>query len=327
MAPVVISALDAAQRHTADDELGEQQVDDDHRQDGDGYHHVHLAHIELEEVCAAQLCNEDGQGLFVGAVQHQSGDEVVVPAGHEGEDGLHGKGRLHDGQHDLIKGIELACTVDAGGLHDLHGQGSVQILLHEEEHRGRCDAGKDQRDKAVFQAHFGDELQKAQSRHLRGHGHDEQDDGKGGFFEPEIVGVDAVSRQGREIHAEGCRAGRDDQAVADAGAHRDIGVCQHVPEVGDEGLARQQRESLLDLKMGAGGVDHQHIEEEQTQKADEHQHQIAPGAACRQCCFFRLRFRSACHIHLPPLAAAFRAAFNSLRWALVKPSSSRVREK
>ena len=79
MAPVVISALDAAQRHTADDELGEQQVDDDHRQDGDGHHHVHLAHIELEEVCAAQLCNEDGQGLFVGAVQHQSGDEVVVP--------------------------------------------------------------------------------------------------------------------------------------------------------------------------------------------------------------------------------------------------------
>ena len=165
----------------------------------------------------------------------------------------------------------------------------------------------------VLQAHLRDELQKAQSRHLRGHGHDEQDDGKGGFFEPEIVGVDAVSRQGREIHAEGCRAGRDDQAVADAGAHRDVGVCQHVPEVGDEGLARQQREALLDLKMGAGGVDHQHIEEEQTQKADEHQHQIAPGAACRQCCFFRLRFRSACHIHLPPLAAAFRAAFNSLR--------------
>ena len=57
LAPVVISALDAAQRHTADDELGEQQVDDDHRQDGDGHHHVHLAHIELEEVCAAQLCN------------------------------------------------------------------------------------------------------------------------------------------------------------------------------------------------------------------------------------------------------------------------------
>ena len=163
-----------------------------------------LPHIELEEVCTAQLCNEDGQGLFVGAVQHQSRDEVVVPAGHEGEDGLHGKGRLHDGQHDLIKGIELACAVDAGGLHDLHGQGSVQILLHEEEHRGRCDAGKDQRDKAVFQAHFGDELQKAQSRHLRGHGHDEQDDGKGGFFEVDNTaavqhGVQSITVDGKAL--------------------------------------------------------------------------------------------------------------------------------
>ena len=47
--------FDTAQRHTADDELGEQQIDDDHRQDGDGHHHVHLANIELEEVCTAQL--------------------------------------------------------------------------------------------------------------------------------------------------------------------------------------------------------------------------------------------------------------------------------
>lgn len=36
------------------DELREQQVDDDHGQDGDGDHHVHLAHIELQEVCTAR---------------------------------------------------------------------------------------------------------------------------------------------------------------------------------------------------------------------------------------------------------------------------------
>ena len=71
------------------DELREQQVDDDHGQDGDGVHHVHLAHIELQEVCTAQLCDQDGQGLLIGGIQDQSGDEVVVPAGHEGEDGLH----------------------------------------------------------------------------------------------------------------------------------------------------------------------------------------------------------------------------------------------
>ena len=53
LAAVEILALHAAQCYAADDELREQQVDDDHGQDGDGDHHVHLAHIELQEVCTA----------------------------------------------------------------------------------------------------------------------------------------------------------------------------------------------------------------------------------------------------------------------------------
>ena len=53
-----------AQCHAADDELREQQIDDGHGQDGDGDHHVHLAHIELQEVCTAQLRDQDGQGLL-----------------------------------------------------------------------------------------------------------------------------------------------------------------------------------------------------------------------------------------------------------------------
>ena len=53
LAAVEILALHAAQCYAADDELREQQVDDDHGQDGDGDHHIHLAHIELQEVCTA----------------------------------------------------------------------------------------------------------------------------------------------------------------------------------------------------------------------------------------------------------------------------------
>ena len=327
MAPVVISALDAAQSHAADDELGQQQVDDDDRQNGDGYHHVHLAHIELQKVRAAQLGDQDGQGLFVGGVQYKRRNEVVVPACHEGEDSLHSQRRLHDGQHDLIKGIKFACAVNAGSLHDLHGKGGIQILLHEEEHGGCRNAGNDQRDEAVFQPHLGDQLQKAQCGHLCGHGHDEQNQSKGGLFELEVIGVDAVSRQCREVNAERCRAGGHQQAVADTAHHGDVGIRKHVAEVCDDGLARHKREPLLDLEMGAGGVDDQHIEEEQAQKADQHQHQIAPCTAGGQDRLFGLVFRRMCHTYFPPLAAAFLVAFSSLRCAFVRPSSSLVSEK
>ena len=93
-----------------------------------------------------------GRVFFVGGVQYKRRNEVVVPACHEGEDSLHSQRRLHDGQHDLIKGIKFACAVNAGSLHDLHGKGGIQILLHEEEHGGCRNAGNDQRDEAVFTA-------------------------------------------------------------------------------------------------------------------------------------------------------------------------------
>lgn len=102
-AAVEVLAFHATQRHAADDELREQQIDDDDGQDRDGDHHVNFAHIELQEVRAAQLCDQDGQGLFVGGVQNQSGDEVVVPTGHEGEDGLNGQRRLMMGSTILLK--------------------------------------------------------------------------------------------------------------------------------------------------------------------------------------------------------------------------------
>ena len=46
--------LNAAQCNPSHDIFREKQVDDHNRQDRNGDHHVHLAHIELEEVRAAQ---------------------------------------------------------------------------------------------------------------------------------------------------------------------------------------------------------------------------------------------------------------------------------
>ena len=182
---------------------------------------------------------------------------------------MHCQSGLHDGEHDLVKSVELARAVHAGGFHDLHGEAGVQILLHEEEDcRGR-NAGHDQRNEAVLQPHLGDELEEAQRRHLRRHGHNEQDDGERRFLEFEVVGVDAVGRQGRKVDAEGRRAGRNDEAVADTRQHRDVGIGQHVFKVRHQRFARQQGEAFLDLEVGTGGVDDQNVEEEQAQEAEE----------------------------------------------------------
>ncbi len=53
----------AAGHNAADDVLGQEEVDDDNREDGEGDHDVDLAHIKLEPVGRAQLGNENGQGL------------------------------------------------------------------------------------------------------------------------------------------------------------------------------------------------------------------------------------------------------------------------
>ena len=82
--------LDAAHHDASDDVLRQEQINQDNRENGERDHRINLAHVELQPVRCTKLCNQDRQGLFVGAVQHQSGNEVVVPAGHEGEDGLPG---------------------------------------------------------------------------------------------------------------------------------------------------------------------------------------------------------------------------------------------
>ena len=99
--------------------------------------------------------------------------------------------RLHDGQHDLIKGIKLACAVNAGGLYRSPWGRKRPDTAMKREHGRCCNAGNDQRDEAVFQAHLGDQHE-AQCRHLCGHGHDEQDQGKAAFLNFEVIGVDAV---------------------------------------------------------------------------------------------------------------------------------------
>lgn len=100
--------------------------------------------------------------------------------------------RLHNRQDDGIEGVELSGAVDTGGLHHLQRQCAQQILPQEEHHHRRGDGRDDQRPVGVDQLQLYHKLIIADGEHLRGHHHHRQDKAPGGFFQLEIVGMDAV---------------------------------------------------------------------------------------------------------------------------------------
>lgn len=54
-----ILTLDASHCHALDNELGKDQVYHDNGEDGECDGHIHLTHIELQEVCGTQLGDQD----------------------------------------------------------------------------------------------------------------------------------------------------------------------------------------------------------------------------------------------------------------------------
>ena len=267
--------LNAAQCNPSHDIFREKQVDDHNRQDRDGDHHVHLAHVELEEVRAAQLRNQDGHRLPLGVVDDQRRDKVVVPRAHKAEDGLHRHGGLEDRQDDRVEGVELAGAINARCIDNIPRQAGIHVLLHKEEHGGRGNAGQDQRPQGVGQLHLVHQIQKAQCRHLCRHRHDKQDDRERQLAQLEVVGVDGVGRQRAEIDRQRRAGRRNDEAVAQAGQDRHVGVVGGVVEVDREAAPGQRVKPLLDGKVVVRSVDNEHIEEEQADKA-QHKHYILP---------------------------------------------------
>ena len=177
--------------------------------------------------------------------------------------------------------MELPRAVNARRINNVARQARIHILLHEEEHCRCGDARQNQRPEGVGQLHRVHQVQKAERRNLCGHRHDEQNDGKGQLAQLEVIRIDGVGRQCAEIDRQRRTGSRHDQAVAQTCQDRYIGIMGGVKEVDAKAAAGQRVKPLLDGKVVVRGVDDQHIEEEQADKAEDKQHDI--GHCTLQC--------------------------------------------
>ena len=198
----VILPFHAAERNTADNVFGKNQIDYDDRKYRKRDHHIDLAHIKLQEVRTAQLGNQNRNGFPLGITDNQRRGEIVVPRFHKGKDGLHRDSGLQDRQDDHIEGVELARAINASCLNQFLRQAGIHVLLHEKEHSRCRNAGQNQRPQRIGQVHIVHQAKETQRRYLHRHRHNEQDDGKCCILELEVVGVDCVCRQRAEVAGE-----------------------------------------------------------------------------------------------------------------------------
>ena len=124
-------------------------------------------------VAALQVLDVDGDGLVLGAVQHQVGQEVVIPHPHDLQHAHGDEDGLEHGEHHREERAHWPAAVDGGGL--LDGQRHALDKAREHEYRQPC--AKSQVDHrngpgGVQVQHVG-RLGQREHDHLEGHDHGE----------------------------------------------------------------------------------------------------------------------------------------------------------
>lgn len=205
------------------------------------------------------LVEADGQRIPLGILEHDQRQEVVVPSGHDGEEG-----RGHDAggqkrQGDGEEGPHLAGPVHPGGFQQLGGHGLLGEDPHQIEAEGADQAGDDHGPGGVGDADLGEkqELRDRQGDARNGDGSD--DDGEDRFAPGEAElgqGVAAHDGQqggpaGADHHVEQSveQPAREDSALVGEGGD-DV-----VPD--GEGMAEAQTEGGDEIRLGLGGIDDQ----------------------------------------------------------------------
>ena len=111
-------------------EVEDDDGDDAHENESHGCTQVHRAVATLE------VLDVDGDGTILIDVQHEVGQEVVVPNPHDLQNTHGNEGGLQHGNHHIEVGADRAAAVDGGSF--LNGEGDGLDKAREHEYRQTC---------------------------------------------------------------------------------------------------------------------------------------------------------------------------------------------
>ena len=245
--------LDSACHDALNDVLLAGHVQDDDGDDGndDAGHHGGQLHAAI---AAAEVLDGHGDGAVFLDVQHQRGQEVVVPDPHGLQNGGGDHGRLEDGENDLEEDLEGVAAVDHGGLLDLNGDALHEAGEHEDG-QARAEAQIDDADvPRGVQLEGVRRFGQGEHDHLEWHDHGEDDEQVHELAELVVDTGEVPARHGAAQQDEHHAGHRDEQAVAQAGEE------VHLEDAVD--VVGQARKRLFggQLEDGGGGERALHLE-------------------------------------------------------------------
>ena len=261
--------LDSACNNTLNDVFLAGHVQDDDGDDGDddAGHHGSQLHTAI---AAAEVLDRHGDGAVLLDIQHQSGQQVVVPDPHGFQNGGGDHGRLQDGEHDLEEDLDGVAAVDHGCFLDLHGHALHKAGEHEHGQTG-TEAQVDDADvPGGVQLQLVSGLGQGEHDHLEGHDHGEHDQQVHELAQLIVHAGEVPTGHGAAQQDQRHTGNGDDKAVAKAGKEAHLGDTVNVVAQARKGLGGGQ------LEHGGGGkaaLDLQAVQQDQHDGVDPQQTQ------------------------------------------------------
>ncbi len=275
--PPCCLSLDGARNNALNDVLlaGDVQQDDGDDGDDDAGHHGSQLY---PAIAATEILDRHGDGAVFFDVQHQGGQQVVVPDPHGLQDSGGDHGGFQDGEYDAEEDLYRVAAVDHGGFFDLDGD-----ALHKAgEHKHGQARTKTQVDDAdvprSVQLQGVGGFRKGEHHHLEGDDHGEHDQqihelAQFVVYPGQVPAGHGAAQQDQKYTADG-----DHQAVQQTGEEVHLHDAVNVVGQARKGFSSRQ------LEHGGGGKgalffqavqqdQHNGVDPEQAQQGHEHRKQ------------------------------------------------------